>query len=73
MPEEQTQRVLQDLNFRPADMHRKWANSRRMEDAVELGKLLLVAPDLLLLDEPQPPRHPVIEWLEGFLKHYPRP
>lgn len=71
--EEQTQRVLQGLGFRPADMNRKMGEfSGGWKMRVELGKLLLVAPDLLLLDEPT--NHldiESIEWLEGFLKHYP--
>ena len=70
--EEQTQRVLQGLGFRPADMHRKMGEfSGGWKMRVELGNLL-VAPDLLLLDEPT--NHldiESIEWLEGFLKHYP--
>ena len=69
--EEKTQRVLQGLGFRPADMHRKM-HEFGWEGSVELGKLLLIAPNLLLLDEPT--NHldiESIEWLEGFLKHYP--
>ena len=65
--EEQTQRVLQGLGFRPADMNRKMGEfSGGWKMRVELGKLLLVAPDLLLLDEPT--NHldiESIEWLEG--------
>ena len=71
--EEQTQRVLQGLGFRPADMDRKMSEfSGGWKMRVELGKLLLVAPDLLLLDEPT--NHldiESIEWLENFLKFYP--
>ena len=71
--EEQTQRVLQGLGFRPADMDRKMSEfSGGWKMRVELGKLLLVAPDLLLLDEPT--NHldiESIEWLENFLKYYP--
>ena len=71
--EEQTQRVLQGLGFRPADMDRKMTEfSGGWKMRVELGKLLLVAPDLLLLDEPT--NHldiESIEWLENFLKFYP--
>ena len=71
--EEQTQRVLQGLGFRPTDMDRKMGEfSGGWKMRVELGKLLLIAPDLLLLDEPT--NHldiESIEWLEGFLKFYP--
>ena len=71
--EEQTQRVLQGLGFRPSDMDRKMNEfSGGWKMRVELGKLLLVSPDLLLLDEPT--NHldiESIEWLEGFLKFYP--
>ena len=71
--EEQTQRVLQGLGFRPTDMDRKMNEfSGGWKMRVELGKLLLVAPDLLLLDEPT--NHldiESIEWLENFLKFYP--
>ena len=71
--EEQTQRVLQGLGFRPTDMNRKMNEfSGGWKMRVELGKLLLVAPDLLLLDEPT--NHldiESIEWLENFLKFYP--
>ena len=71
--EEQTQRVLQGLGFRPEDMDRKMSEfSGGWKMRVELGKLLLVAPDLLLLDEPT--NHldiESIEWLENFLKYYP--
>jgi len=71
--EEQTQRILQGLGFRPADMGRKMNEfSGGWKMRVELGKLLLIAPDLLLLDEPT--NHldiESIEWFEGFLKTYP--
>ena len=71
--EEQTQRVLQGLGFRPEDMERKMHEfSGGWKMRVELGKLLLVSPDLLLLDEPT--NHldiESIEWLENFLKYYP--
>lgn len=71
--EEQVQRILQGLGFRPEDMHRKMSEfSGGWKMRVELAKLLLIAPDLLLLDEPT--NHldiESIEWLEGFLKQSP--
>ena len=51
--EEQTQRVLQGLGFRPADMDRKMSEfSGGWKMRVELGKLLLVAPDLCCWTSP---------------------
>ena len=71
--EEQAHRILQGLGFRKADMTRTMSEfSGGWKMRVELGKLLLMQPDLLLLDEPT--NHldiESIEWLESFLLHHP--
>jgi len=71
--EENIQRILQGLGFKPEDLHRQMNEfSGGWKMRVELAKLLLVNPNLLLLDEPT--NHldiESIEWLEGFLNNYP--
>lgn len=70
--EENSQRILQGLGFKPSDLNRQMSEfSGGWKMRVELAKLLLVNPDLLLLDEPT--NHldiESIEWLEAFLKNY---
>ena len=70
--EQQIQKVLQGLGFKPEDMQRPMSEfSGGWKMRVELAKLLLMQPDILLLDEPT--NHldiESIEWLESFLKDY---
>lgn len=71
--EEQTERVLKGLGFDPADFEKEMKTlSGGWQMRVELAKILLAKPDLVLLDEPT--NHLDIEsvlWLEKFLKEYP--
>lgn len=71
--EEQTERVLKGLGFDAADFEKKVKQfSGGWQMRIELAKILLQKPDLILLDEPT--NHLDIEsvlWLEKFLKDYP--
>lgn len=71
--DEQTERVLKGLGFDPADFDKEMKTlSGGWQMRVELAKILLAKPDLVLLDEPT--NHLDIEsvlWLEKFLKEYP--
>lgn len=71
--EEQTERVLKGLGFDPVDFTKEMKTlSGGWQMRVELAKILLAKPDLVLLDEPT--NHLDIEsvlWLEKFLKDYP--
>jgi ATP-binding cassette subfamily F protein 3 len=70
--DEKIERVMKGLGFRSSDMNRKMNEfSGGWKMRVELGKILLLNPDLLLLDEPT--NHLDIEsigWLEEFLVDY---
>jgi ATP-binding cassette subfamily F protein 3 len=71
--EEQTERVLKGLGFDAVDFEKEMKSlSGGWQMRVELAKILLAKPDLVLLDEPT--NHLDIEsvlWLEKFLKDYP--
>lgn len=71
--DEQTERVLKGLGFEPVDFEKEMKSlSGGWQMRVELAKILLRKPDLILLDEPT--NHLDIEsvlWLEKFLKEYP--
>jgi len=70
--EEQIERTLSGLGFKPGDLARQtkeFSGGWRMR--IELAKILLQQPDLLLLDEPT--NHLDIEsiqWMEEFLTDY---
>ncbi|MFN8293246.1 MAG: ABC-F family ATP-binding cassette domain-containing protein [Chitinophagales bacterium] len=71
--DEQTERVLKGLGFDQADFEKNVSQlSGGWQMRIELAKILLQKPDLVLLDEPT--NHLDIEsviWLEKFLKDYP--
>jgi ATP-binding cassette subfamily F protein 3 len=71
--QEQTERVLKGLGFDPSDFEKKVKEfSGGWQMRIELAKILLQKPDLVLLDEPT--NHLDIDsvlWLEKFLKDYP--
>lgn len=71
--EEQTERVLKGLGFDPSDFEKKVKEfSGGWQMRIELAKILLQKPDLVLLDEPT--NHLDIDsviWLEKFLRDYP--
>ena len=67
-----TEEILQGLGFSNEELHKpykKFSGGWRMR--VLLAKMILQAPDVLLMDEPT--NHldlPSIEWLEKYLQHY---
>ncbi len=69
---EKMKKVCNGLNFTDAFLSRKFMNlSGGEKTTVELGKILMIQPDILLLDEPT--NHldtDAIEWLEQYLKNY---
>ncbi len=71
--EEKTEKILKGLGFLQEDMQRSMSEfSGGWQMRVELAKILLQQPDLVLLDEPT--NHLDIEsimWLEEFLVEYP--
>lgn len=71
--EAETEKVLAGLGFRRSDFNRNMGEfSHGWQMRVEIAKILLSRPDLILLDEPT--NHLDIEsiqWLEEFLKNYP--
>ncbi len=71
--EAKASRILKGLGFTEAELHRGINTfSGGWQMRVELSKLLLTTPDILLLDEPN--NHLDIEsiiWLEQYLKDYP--
>ncbi|NNC84259.1 MAG: ABC-F family ATP-binding cassette domain-containing protein, partial [Flavobacteriales bacterium] len=70
---EKAERVLKGLGFEQEELERAMSTfSGGWKMRVELAKILLGSPDLILLDEPT--NHldiESIEWLEGFLIDYP--
>lgn len=71
--EGKTEKVLKGLGFKPSDFNRSIKEfSGGWQMRVELAKLLLAMPDIILLDEPT--NHLDIEsimWLEDFFNNYP--
>ncbi len=71
--EEKIERILKGLGFQQEDMDRPLREfSGGWQMRVELAKILLREPNLVLLDEPT--NHLDIDsiiWLEGYLKNYP--
>jgi len=71
--EAETEKVLAGLGFKRSDFNRNMGEfSHGWQMRVEIAKILLSHPDLILLDEPT--NHLDIEsiqWLEEFLKNYP--
>ncbi|MFZ4770935.1 MAG: ABC-F family ATP-binding cassette domain-containing protein, partial [Ferruginibacter sp.] len=67
-----TEEILQGLGFSNADLKKPYKNfSGGWRMRVLLAKMILQAPDVLLMDEPT--NHldmPSIEWLEKYLIHY---
>lgn len=65
--------VFFHFQFEETDLHKKLEEfSSGQRTRIGLVKLLLTKPDILLLDEPT--NHldiESIEWLEGYIKHYP--
>lgn len=72
--EEKTEKILKGLGFNETDFQKKLSEfSGGWQMRVELAKILLQQPDLIILDEPT--NHLDIEsiiWLEGFLYEYPK-
>jgi ATP-binding cassette subfamily F protein 3 len=70
--DEQTERVLKGLGFEPGDFSKRVKDlSGGWQMRIELAKILLQKPDLVLLDEPT--NHLDIDsviWLEKFMKDY---
>lgn len=70
---EEVEKVLAGLGFRREDFNRPLNEfSQGWQMRVEIAKILLKQPDLVLLDEPT--NHldiDSIQWLEGFLSDYP--
>ena len=71
--DQMVEKVLKGLGFQNEDMNRQMNEfSGGWKMRVELAKILLIQPHLVLLDEPT--NHldiDSIEWLEGFLASYP--
>jgi len=71
--EEKVERILKGLGFDPSEFTKKVSEfSGGWQMRIELAKILLQQPDLILLDEPT--NHLDIEsiiWLEDFLINYP--
>jgi ATP-binding cassette subfamily F protein 3 len=67
-----TEEILQGLGFSNAELQKPYKNfSGGWRMRVLLAKMILQAPDVLLMDEPT--NHldlPSIEWLEKYLQHY---
>lgn len=67
-----TEEILQGLGFSNAELSKPYKNfSGGWRMRVLLAKMILQAPDVLLMDEPT--NHldlPSIEWLEKYLQHY---
>ncbi|MBQ7370587.1 MAG: ABC-F family ATP-binding cassette domain-containing protein [Blautia sp.] len=67
-------RMFTGFGFLPEDKKRRFSTfSGGEQTKIALIRLLLQKPDILLLDEPT--NHldiPTVEWLEGYLKQYPK-